>query len=100
MILLALAMLAAPAALPAQPQRTHAKRKAPRLRRNARVVTLLPVIQPSRDPNRRYRVTDDRDHQIDFKTRIVERGTFKNCGVTGMPVCPSNGMPILKSEPN
>lgn len=99
MILLTLALLAAPAALPvAQPQRHAKSSKARRARhRTPRMAIAIPIVQPPRDHNAKYRIagTDDR---IDFKTRVVERGTFKNCGVTGMPVCPSKGMPILTSD--
>jgi hypothetical protein len=98
MFVLALALLAAPAALPtAEPQRTHAKRSARRtVRTRVRTVRLTPL--PRADRNAKYRVADAGDAAIDFKTRIVTRGAFQNCGVTGMPVCPSKGMPIIHSE--
>lgn len=101
MLLLAIALAATPAALPAEPQR-HAKTRVVRhSRARARLRTsptvfALPIVVP-RDRNAKYRVTDT-DQRIDFKTRVVERPTFQNCGVTGMPVCPSKGMPVLKSE--
>lgn len=97
MFVLALALLAAPAALPAaEPQRTHAKRSARRARTRVRTVRLTPL--PRADRNAKYRVSESDDAGIDFKTRIVTRGAFQNCGVTGMPVCPSKGMPIIHSE--
>jgi hypothetical protein len=101
MILLTLALLAAPAALPvavAEPQRHARSSKARRARaRTPRTAFAIPIVQPPHDRNAKYRITDTAD-RIDFKTRVVERGAFKNCGVTGMPVCPSKGMPILTSD--
>ena len=101
MFLLTLALIAAPVALPAaEPQRrarTSAARRA-RVRTAVRMTRLLPVTRVRTDHNKQYRLTDTPDNQIDFKTRVVERGTFKDCGVTGMPVCPSKGVPVLQSE--
>lgn len=100
MILLTLALLAAPAALPAaDPQRRARAATARRARvRSTRTVHLLPIVRQQHDPNAKYRVAGT-DERIDFKTRVVERGAAAECGVTGMPVCPSKGMPILQSEP-
>jgi hypothetical protein len=99
MILLTLALLAAPSALPvAEPQRRARSSTARRARAKSRVVIAIPIVQPPRDRNAKYRITTT-DDRIDFKTRVVERGAFANCGVTGMPVCPSKGMPILTSDP-
>lgn len=113
MLILVLALhAAAVAAPPADLQQRHPKRSVVRAARRGRVrtVAMKPVLAPCRagsllsrcarpDPNDRYRVAET-DDRIDFKTRIVERGTFRNCGVTGMPVCPTKGMPILHSETN
>lgn len=99
MILLTLALLAAPAVLPvAEPQRHARTSKARRARsRTPRLAFAIPIVQPSRDPNAKYRIAGTND-RIDFKTRVVERGAFKNCGVTGSSICPSKGMPILTSD--
>lgn len=99
MLLLTLALLAAPAALPfAEPQRHARSGKARRARtRTPRMAIAIPIVPVPRDRNAKYRIADS-DQHIDFKTRVVERGAFANCGVTGMPVCPSKGMPIIKSD--
>jgi hypothetical protein len=99
MILLTLALLAAPAVLPAaEPQRHARSSKARRARhRTPRTAFAIPIVQPPHDRNAKYRIADT-DDRIDFKTRVVERGAFKNCGVTGSSICPSKGMPILKSD--
>jgi len=100
MLLLTLALLAAPAALPAaEPQRHTRSSKARRARaRTPRMAIAIPIVPVPRDRNAKYRIAGS-DQRIDFKTRVVERGAFANCGVTGMPVCPGKGMPILQSDP-
>ena len=47
--------------------------------------------------NDRYRLDDDTP-QFDRKADGLRQGTPR-CGLMGMPVCPSNGRPILKSRP-
>lgn len=102
MILLSLALLAAPALAP-EPQRYRARARHARIARVTRIPRPRPLLATCLtkncrvDPNAKYRVADT-DDSIDFKTRVVERGAFANCGVTGMPVCPSKGMPVLKSD--
>lgn len=103
MLLLTLALLTAPVALPpaalvAEPQRHARSGKARRARtRTPRMAIAIPIVPVPRDRNAKYRIAGS-DQRIDFKTRVVERGAFANCGVTGMPVCPSKGMPIIKSD--
>lgn len=108
MFILALALAAAPVALPvAEPQRAHhqrAKRRtAKRSRaRIARVTPLLPrcatgsVLTRCAKPDRnaQYRLGYVPTDQVDMKGRAL-KGPFQNCGVTGMPVCPSKGQPLV-----
>jgi hypothetical protein len=111
MLLLVLALHAASvAAPPPEPQRTHQKRTARKARkaRRTRVATprmnilapacRTPTIGCTRDRNAKYRVAGSRE-EYDPKARALE-GPFANCGVTGMPVCPSNGQTILTSKPD
>jgi hypothetical protein len=95
MILLTLAMLAAPTALPAQ-HRARAKARAHRVVRAARPRPLLATRRVI-DPNDKYRVAGS-DERTDFKTRVVERGAFRDCAVTGPSICPSKGMPVVHSD--
>lgn len=46
--------------------------------------------------NDRYRLDDDTP-EFDHKADGLRQGTPR-CGLMGMPVCPSNGRPILKSR--
>lgn len=47
--------------------------------------------------NDRYRLDDDTP-EFDHKADGLRQGTPR-CGLMGMPVCPSNGRPILTSRP-
>lgn len=46
--------------------------------------------------NDRYRLDDDTP-EFDRKADGLRQGTPR-CGLMGMPVCPSNGRPILRSR--
>ncbi|MES2443657.1 MAG: hypothetical protein V4574_12570 [Pseudomonadota bacterium] len=114
MFVLALALFAAPVALPAvEPQRAHQKRTARRTVRRTRgrtaalrVKPVLPACRAGsvlsrcapRDRNAQYRLGYVPDETVDFKARALN-GPFKNCGVTGMPVCPSKGQTLVETNP-
>jgi hypothetical protein len=48
------------------------------------------------DPDARYRLTTTDAPLIDNKQRALRMGQ-RECGVTGMPVCPSNTRPVLST---
>ena len=54
------------------------------------------VTAPKRNPNDRFRLTDLPDEKPDGKLLAV-RNTGMACGLTGAPVCPSKGMPVVKA---
>ncbi|KQM26662.1 MULTISPECIES: hypothetical protein [unclassified Sphingomonas] len=60
------------------------------------VVTPRALGCPERK-NDRYRLDDDTP-VFDRKADGLRQGTPR-CGLMGMPVCPSNGRPILTSRP-
>lgn len=97
MILLTLALLAAPAALPQH--RARAKARTHRVVRVVRAARTRPLLATRRaiDPNDKYRVAGT-DERTDFKTRVVERGAFRDCAITGPSICPSKGMPVVRSN--
>jgi len=110
MLLLALALHAVTVVTPPiEPQRATQRRAASkrtvRKARRTRIATTrinilapacrTPTIGCGRDRNTQYRVADDQD-VVDPKARAL-KGPFANCGVTGMPVCPSKGRAILTS---
>ena len=110
MLLLVLALHAAAIATPPTDLQRHPKRSATRSARRNRVrtVTMKPVLPVCRagsvlsrcakpDRNDQYRLAYSPTEIVDVKARAL-KGPFQNCGVTGMPVCPSKGMPILHSE--
>jgi len=111
MLLLMLALHIAPVAMPpVEPQRTTQKRatkkRTARKTRRTRISTArLNILTPAcrtptagcgRDRNDKYRIADTQE-VADPKARALQ-GPFANCGVTGMPVCPSKGRKILTSE--
>ena len=49
------------------------------------------------DPGRRYRLHVDVARGEDPKRRAL-RGAWQPCGTTGMPVCPSKGQTILRTD--
>ncbi|KQM65415.1 MULTISPECIES: hypothetical protein [unclassified Sphingomonas] len=61
------------------------------------VVTPRALGCPERK-NDRYRLDDDDTPAFDHKADGLRQGTPR-CGLMGMPVCPSNGRPILTSRP-
>jgi hypothetical protein len=56
----------------------------------------IPVRAVSRDPNMRYRLTDLPSEKIDGKDLAV-RDKGMACETTGAPVCPSNGIQVVKT---
>lgn len=76
--------------------RTAQARPAPMLRVTATCGVGLTCA--SSDPNSRYRIQDDDPARPDFKQRVVESSQKMACGTTGAPVCPSNGVPLLRSS--
>ena len=111
MLLLVLALHAVTVVTPPiEPQRaTHAtqrrvatKRITRKSRRTRIVTTRMNILAPAcrtpvsgcgRDRNAQYRVADSQE-VVDPKARAM-KGPFANCGVTGMPVCPSKGRTVL-----
>lgn len=80
-----------PAPEPQRARRARVVRVAKRARPGA---TRLPIAAVSRDPNVRYRLTDLPSQKIDGKDLAV-RDPGMACGVTGAPVCPSNGTKLV-----
>jgi hypothetical protein len=107
MFVLAIALHAAAIATPPADPEAHARatrttRKARTVRvRTTRVVPmrrLLPVTT-SYDRNSQYRLPlGNLEPAYDPKLRVVERDSAMPCGVTGAPVCPSKGTPIVTSS--
>ena len=108
MLLLVLALHAVTVVTPplepqrATQRRAAAKRTTRKSRRTRIVTTRMNILAPAcrtpvsgcgRDPNAKYRVADSQE-VVDPKARAM-KGPFANCGVTGMPVCPSKGRAIL-----
>ena len=57
----------------------------------------IPIVAaPVRNPNDRFRLTGLPEEKPNGKLLAV-RNTGMACGLTGAPVCPSNGMPIIKA---
>ncbi|RYE02483.1 MAG: hypothetical protein EOP61_08510 [Sphingomonadales bacterium] len=78
-------------------RRTAKRTRIVRVARRARPgVTRIPVVAVSRDPNQRYRLTEARSERVDGKDLAV-RDTGMPCETTGAPVCPSNGMQVVKT---
>ena len=102
MLILAIALSAvSPAPLPeTQRARRAATTKVVRTRVPARAqpgkVRLPIVTATTRDPNDRYRLTDLPDETPNGKMLAV-RNTGMACGLTGAPVCPSKGTPVLRA---
>jgi|GEM_PF-2784639 len=110
MLILVLALHAAAiTAPPVDLQRAHPKRSVARpvRRKRVRTVRATPVLPPcransplsrcaKRDRNDQYRLGYAPTEVIDEKGRAL-KGPFRNCGVTGMPVCPSKGQQILRT---
>lgn len=61
------------------------------------IVTPRALGCPDRN-NDRYRLGEDDTPAFDHKADGLQQGTPR-CGLMGMPVCPSNGRPILTSRP-
>lgn len=76
--------------------RTAQVRRAPLLRVTATCGVGLTCA--SADPNSRYRIENDDAARPDFKQRVVESSQKMACGTTGAPVCPSSGVPLLRSS--
>jgi hypothetical protein len=113
MLILVLALHAAAIATPPLDLQRHPKRSVTRSvrrsRHRVRTVALRPVLPACRagsvlsrcarpDSNAKYRLGDTPDESVDAKARALQ-GPFRNCGVTGMPVCPSNGQKIIDTNP-
>ncbi|WP_066798770.1 hypothetical protein [Sphingomonas soli] len=76
---------------------TARRAKVVRVAKRARPgVTRIPIVAVSADPNQRYRLTDVRSERADGKELAV-RDTGMPCGQTGAPVCPSNGVTVVKA---
>ena len=99
MLLLAFAL--AGAAIGPAPDLQRAKRtKIVRVASRARPGAMrIPIATPPRDPNLRYRLTDLPLEKVDGKDLAV-RDTGMACETTGAPVCPSNGMQLVKTPLN
>lgn len=96
MLMIALALAGVTAAPAPDPQRAR-RAKVVRVAKNVRPgATRLPIVAVSSDPNQRYRLTDLPSERFNGKDLAV-RDFGMPCGVVGAPVCPSNGLPVLKS---
>ncbi|AJP73240.1 hypothetical protein [Sphingomonas hengshuiensis] len=102
-MLVALALLAAaPLATPAvEPQARKHRVVRARLSRRTAISGLTPAAC-SADPNcakrpdERYRITPEPEAKLDPQREAAGQ-SWKTCGTTGMPVCPSRGRTLLKT---
>ena len=79
---------------------SHVRMTARPISRPVRRLHLMPDCRLDTDCARpdRHRLIADTELREDPKQSALRGGTWQNCGVTGMPVCPARGRQVLRAS--